>query len=115
MKPIIVTTMEELEEALKLGKSIIFKGNVYFRGSKITDLGNLKEIRGTAWFRNSKITSLGKLESIGGNAWFEDSEITSLGKLESIGGNAWLPEDWKKKFPIFILNLLANNTKITYE
>ena len=83
--------------------------NAEFRGSKVTNLGNLQSIGGDALFTHSPITNLGKLQliggvadlhlslitdlgnlqSIGGDAWFNSSKLTNLGNLQSIGGNAW--------------------------
>ena len=62
-------------------------GSAYFRGSKVTDLGQLQSIGGNVSFGASEVTDLGQLQSIGGNASFANSEVTDLGQLQSIGGN----------------------------
>ena len=66
---------------------IIF-GNANFRGSDITNLGNLQIIGGDADFRKTKITKLERLQKIVGNADFRDSRIEYLDDLQIIGGDS---------------------------
>lgn len=63
-------------------------GNVDFRNSQITDLGNLQSIEGSVLLSGPQITDLGNLQSIGGYANFGYSKITDLSNLQSIGGLA---------------------------
>lgn len=59
-----------------------------FRYSKVSNLGELRNICGSAYFTNSSVRNLGKLETIGGKAEFYCSQVTKLGRLKSIGGDA---------------------------
>ena len=74
------------DELFKLVEEI--KGDADFRGSLVTNLGNLKKIGGDADFRGSLVTNLGNLEEIGDDADFRDSQIRNLGNLKKIGDDA---------------------------
>ena len=85
-----VIIFNNINEAVKYkdDKICLFSGDVNFRSSNITELGQLQRIGGDADFGSSNITELGQLQSIGGDANFKDSNITEF-KSVVICGNIY--------------------------
>ena len=86
-----------------MGYPEIWEDDLDLFNSKITNLGNLKEIGGFAHFEDSNIEDLGNLKEIKGDAHFNNSNIEDLGNLKEIKGEIhWgnrtdLKEQWEKR------------------
>ncbi len=70
-----------------LGGLKYVKGNFSLAGSKLSDLGELKEVENCSVLHNESLRSLKNLKRINGNLEIRNSDIESLGDLEFVHGD----------------------------